>query len=525
MRFFSVRHASCVKGEILLLGDKSIASRAIIISAISCGKTTVENFPPNKDCLYTIKTFKNLGIQITHQKVKSLPLDPSFKCIGGSTLSGFKGIGRTTLRGKTITVFGNGLCGLKKPKGPIFLGDSGTTLRLALGVLAGQNFAVTLTAGKSLSVRPMLRVTAPLRMMGAEICARHIPKTKNLTPNTKFEEYPPLTIKGGYLNPLTYKIPFASAQVKSAILLAGLYAKGKTCVIEPAKTRDHTERMLRLFKAGIKFSSARNTKALRKKNKISNGVNQNTIAIEGKKELVSPGRIFIPGDISSAAFFMVLGTILQNSRILIKDISLNPSRIGIIKILKRMGADIRITNYQLPITNYEPMGDLLVKSSSLKGTIVKKEEIPSLIDELPILMVAACFAIGKSVFEGVEELRIKETDRIISMSENLKKMGADIRVLSATSRGGSSSAIRIGGCADVCGAKNFGGKTAKSEKIIIQGGRTLVGATVKSFGDHRTAMSMIVAGLAAEGKTRIDNITCINKSFPGFLNILKTLIR
>ncbi|MDP3731745.1 MAG: 3-phosphoshikimate 1-carboxyvinyltransferase [Candidatus Omnitrophota bacterium] len=467
MRFFSVRHASCVKGEILLLGDKSIASRAIIISAISCGKTTVENFPPNKDCLYTIKTFKNLGIKITHQKVK------------------------------TITVFGNGLCGLKKPKGPIFLGDSGTTLRLTLGVLAGQNFAVTLTAGKSLSVRPMLRVTAPLRMMGAEICARHIPKTKNLTPNTKFEEYPPITIKGGYLNPLTYKIPLASAQVKSAILLAGLYAKGKTCVIEPVKTRDHTERMLRLFKAGIKVSSVRNTKALREKNKISNGVNQNTIVIEGKKELVSPGRIFIPGDISSAAFFMVLGTILPNSRILIKDISLNPSRIGIIKVLKRMGADIQAVSCQLSADSYEPMGHLIVKSSKLTGIIVKETEIPSLIDELPILMVAACFAIGKSVFEGVEELRIKETDRIISMSENLKKMGADIRVL----------------------------KMLKSEKIIIQGGRTLMGATVKSFGDHRTAMSMTVAGLAAEGKTRIDNITCINKSFPGFLNILKTLIR
>src|SRR3989338_4790369 len=412
MRFFPVKHAACVKGKILLLGNKSIACRSIIISAISRGKTTVENFPPSKDCLYTIKTFKNLGIKITqNQNVKSLP---------------FKGIGRTTLRGKTITVFGNGLCGLKKPKGPIFVGGSGTTMRLTLGVLAGQNLAVTLTAGKSLSVRPMLRVTAPLRMMGATIKAKI-----NQNKESKIEEYPPLTIKGGYLKPITYRMPVASAQVKSAILLAGLYAKGKTCVIERVKTRDHTERMLRLFMAGIK-------------------VNQNTIVIKGKKELISPGRIFIPGDISSAGFFMVLGTILPNSRILIKDINLNPSRIGIIKALKRMGADIQVLGNGA--AGFEPIGDIIIKSSKLKSTIIKKEEIPSLIDELPILMVAACFAKGESVFEGVGELRIKETDRIRSMSENLKKMGADIRVL----------------------------KTPKSENIIIQGRRGLIGAAVKS---------------------------------------------
>jgi 3-phosphoshikimate 1-carboxyvinyltransferase len=233
--------------------------------------------------------------------------------------------------------------------------------------------------------------------------------------------------------------------------------------------------MLRLFRASIK-------------------VNDNAIIIKGKKELVSPGRIFIPGDISSAGFFMVLGTILPNSRILIKDINLNPSRIGIIKVLKRMGSDIQVSGNSA--VGFEPIGDIIIKSSKLKSTIIKKKEIPSLIDELPILMVAACFAKGESVFEGVGELRIKETDRIRSMSENLRKMGADIRVL----------------------------KTLKSEKIIIQGGRSLIGATVKSFGDHRTAMSMVVAGLAAEGKTRIDNITCINKSFPNFLSLLKTII-
>jgi len=234
--------------------------------------------------------------------------------------------------------------------------------------------------------------------------------------------------------------------------------------------------MLRLFKAGIK-------------------VQQNTIVIKGGKELVSPGRIFIPGDISSAAFFMVLATILPNSRILLKGINLNPSRLGIIKVLKRMGSDIHVLGNR--DVGLEPIGDILIKSSKLKSTIVKKEEIPSLIDELPILMVAACFAKGKSIFEGVGELRVKETDRIRSMSENLKKMGADIRVL----------------------------KTLKSEKIIIQGGRTLIGARVKSFGDHRTAMSMVVAGLAARGKTQIDNISCINKSFPIFLSLLKRIVQ
>ncbi len=357
MSFFLVKQALCVKGEILLLGDKSIACRSIIISAISCGKTAVENFPPSRDCLGTVKTFKKLGIKITQNQDL-----------------------------KTITVFGNGLYGLEKAKGSISVGDSGTTLRLTLGVLAGQDFPVTLIAGKSLSQRPMRRVTVPLRMMGAEICARHIPKTKNLTPsaeggsayggNTKFEEYPPITIKGGRLNPIIYRIPVASAQVKSAILLAGLYAKGITRVIEPVKTRDNTERMLSLFKADIK-------------------VKQNTIVIKGRKELVSPGRIFIPGDISSASFFMVLGTILPDSRILIKEVNLNPYRMGIINVLKKMGADIQVLGNST--VGFEPSSDIVIKSSKLKNTIIKKGEIPSLIDELPILMVAACFAKGKSI--------------------------------------------------------------------------------------------------------------------------------
>jgi 3-phosphoshikimate 1-carboxyvinyltransferase len=309
-------------------------------------------------------------------------------------------------------------------------------------------------------------------MMGAIIDAKHE------TRNTKHEEYPPITIRGGKLKPITYKMPVASAQVKSAILLAGLYAEGRTQAIESAKTRDHTERMLKLFKADIKLK-------------------QNKIVIKGNQELVSPGRINIPGDISSAAFFLVSAAIIPGSKILIKNVSLNPWRMGLIKVLKRMGAKIRVTSYQLPVTGYEPAGDILIRSSKLKGTTVGKEEIPSLIDELPILMVAASLAKGKTVLEGVGELRVKETDRIESMAENLMEMGAYIQIERAQG----------------------------TENIIIEGVKNLKGNRVRSFGDHRTAMSMIVAGLKAEGKTLIDDITCISKSFPQFLALLEPLIK
>jgi len=456
MRPFVVKPCLPLKGEISLLGDKSIAHRSIIISALARGETRIKNFPDSKDCLSTVKAFKKLGI-----KIKAGPQH-------------------------TVTIFGKGLYGLSKPNGPIFISESGTTLRLLLGVLSGQNFKTRLVAGASLSRRPMLRVNSPLRMMGARIKAR-VKRQK-----AKIEEYPPLIIQGGSLRPIKYTMPLASAQVKSAILLAGLYAKGKTYVRERVPTRDHTERMLKLFRAGMKLK-------------------QNTIVIKGGQELVSPRLLTIPGDISSAGFFIVPAVIIPKSQVLIRNVSLNPSRTGILKVLKRMGADIQVT---LPVrqagkspshpacpagrqvTRGEPMGDIVVKSSSLRGIIIKKEEIPSLIDEIPILMVAACIAGGRTVFEGVGELRVKETDRIRSMSENLKKMGAKIAVF----------------------------KTDNLEKIIIQGIKQLKGARVRSFGDHRTAMSMIAAGLTAEDETTIDDISCIDKSFPNFLNILKTLL-
>jgi len=447
MKFFCVPQALCLKGEVALLGDKSIAHRCIIVSAIAKGKTVIENFPANQDCLFTISAFKKLGIKIRQAPRK------------GDAAS-------------VITVFGKGLYGLEKPPQPIFVGDSGTTLRLLPGVLAAQSFEVTLKAASSLSRRPMLRVTGPLRMMGAAISARC------LKGSAGHEEYPPLTISGGALRPITYQMPVASAQVKSAILLAGLYADGATEVIEPIATRDHTERILKLFKAEIQ-------------------VKKNTIVIRGGRQLLSPGKIYLPADISSASFFIVAATILPNSRVCIKKASLNPSRTGIIRVLKRMGADIKVTRSPgRQVARYEPMGDIIVKSSKLKGALIKKHEIPSLIDELPVLMVAACFAKGKTRLKGIGELRVKETDRIKSMSENLRKMGADIEVI--------------------------GGRGAQD--MVIRGVEALKGARVKSFGDHRTAMSMVVAGLGAKGKTAIDDISCVNKSFPGFGHILSKLI-
>jgi 3-phosphoshikimate 1-carboxyvinyltransferase len=438
---YSVVPCRKINGIAALSGDKSIAHRALILSALAGNKTSIKNFPSNNDCLSTVNNLKKLSVKIKREAD-----------------------GR-------LVVFGNGLYGLQKPEGALQMGDSGTTLRLFLGLLAGQNFKVKLIAGKSLSQRPMLRVTVPLRKMGAVIDARRKAQKGII------EEYPPLTIQGKSLKPVVYKIPVASAQVKSAILLAGLYAGGRTTVIEPVKTRDHTERMLKVFGAAL-------------------DVSVNSITLSGDRELVSPGLIYVPGDISSASFFMVLAAVLPDSHVVLKDVGLNPSRLGIVRVLKRMGSCIKIKYNTPKAFAGEPMGDISIKSSRLRATVIRQEEIPSLIDELPILMVAAALAQGKSIFRGVGELRVKETDRIHSMQENLSKMGAKISV----------------------------SKNAGREEIAIYGSPSLKGSKVKSYGDHRTAMSMVVAGLKAQGKTSIDDVGCIAKSFPDFLLQLKKLI-
>jgi len=437
MKSFSIHPASFIKGEITLPSDKSISHRAIFVSSVAEGKTKIENFSFSKDCFYTLKAFQRLKVKIIK-------------------------------KGKNLIIEGKGLRGLKQAQRPIFVGDSGTTIRLLCGILAGQDFTTTLEAGLSLSQRPMKRVILPLRMMGA--CIESLNKKND-------EEYPPLIIKGAKLSGIDYTLPVASAQVKSSILLAGLLADGNTSVKEPIETRDHTERLLYQFGADIK-------------------INKDKIFLRPPKRLKSPGYIWIPGDISSASFFLVAVTLLKNSYLKINDVGLNPTRMGLIKVLERMGAKIEL-KYKIPDKDFqEPSGDILVSSSCLKAVQVKKEEIPSLIDELPILMVACCFAEGKSIIESAQELRVKETDRINSMLDGLLRMGAKIYVE----------------------------KKNQTENIIIEGKRHLKGTKLHSFGDHRTAMALVIAGLLAEGKSLLDDISCVSKSFPDFLKILKEVL-
>jgi len=462
MRPFVVRPALRVSGRISLPGDKSITHRAAILSAISCGKTTIKNFPNNLDCLATIVALRKLGVKI--EQGISLP----------------SGSG-------SVIVRSDGLFGLKKPKSPVFVNESGTTIRLLAGLLAGQSFDSRLVCGKALSRRPMRRVCEPLRAMGAVIGSRVTPRlgSTSLTTGrsgqegykTGAEEYPPLVITGSVLHGVTYKMPIASAQVKSAILLAGLYARGKTSVIEPVASRDHTERMMKLFGAGIKSKAGK-------------------IILTPGKDLVSPQAINVPADISSAVFFVVLATLIPGSLLELTNVSLNPLRAGAIKVLKRMGADITVQRLKQDPPFAEPAGDIFVRGAGLKGTTINKEEIPSLIDELPILMVAAARAGGRTVIKGAQELRFKETDRINAMSYNLKKMGAKLNVRSHTA----------------------------GVDIIIDGVQALSGAKLKCFGDHRTAMSMCVAGAVARSASVIDDVTCINKSFPGFIKAFKSVV-
>ncbi|MDP8260651.1 MAG: 3-phosphoshikimate 1-carboxyvinyltransferase [Candidatus Gygaella obscura] len=423
-----------LRGTVTFPGDKSIAHRAIIISSIAKGRCVIEHFPFNNDCLTTLEIFKLLGVKIKVIKNK-----------------------------EKIIVYGRGIGNLKKPQKSLYCKSSGTTIRLLAGILSAQRFNSSLTASKTLSKRPMLRITRPLRLMSADIKGKLRQK----------EEYPPLKIKGKSLKGIYYKLPIASAQIKSAIFLAGIYASGKTTVEEVFASRDHTERMLKIFKARL----------TRKNRKIT---------IHKVKELIAVKSLFIPGDISSAAFFIVASCILPGSRIKVRNLGINPTRSGIIKVLKRMGADIEITRKNDKV---EPVADLDVCYSPLKATKIKVKEIPLLIDEVPILMVAACFAKGTTIIEGVNELRVKETDRVRSMVDNLIKMAADIKIV----------------------RKN------KRQDLVIRGVRNLKSASLKSFQDHRTAMSLIIASLGLSKAARIDNLSCINKSFPEFFKILKKL--
>ncbi|MCK4248271.1 MAG: 3-phosphoshikimate 1-carboxyvinyltransferase [Candidatus Omnitrophica bacterium] len=419
-----------LKGRISVPGDKSISHRAVILGSIAEGTTRIRNFLESDDCLNTIKAFQSMGLKIE----KTGPSE--------------------------VIVQGRGLYGLSPAPKQIYLGNSGTSMRLLLGLLSGQKFKSTLTGDESLSNRPMKRVVDPLKTMGALISGPR-------------GNYAPLKTGGSKLSGIKYKLPVASAQVKSALLLAGLYAKGAVKVVEPIICRDHTERMLKYCGASLKEEKKKKGKEI--------------ILIPGSS--LKPMDIDVPGDISSAAFFIVAGLIVPRSRVLLKNVGLNPTRTGIIDVLKRMGAHLEIKNRTRVCG--EPRGDILVRSSKLKGVRISGKIIPRLIDELPIIMVAACAAQGRTVIKDAAELRVKETDRITSMAVNLKALGATLE--------------------------------PAVDGMIIQGSRKLKGTKVKSFGDHRTAMSLAVAGLIARGRTIIEDTECVNTSFPEFFKLLRSL--
>ncbi len=414
-----------LKGELRVPPDKSISHRAIIFGSISAGKLRARNFLFGEDCMRTLEAFRAMGAEIA-------------------------------VENGTVTIQGRGLKGLTEPREALYLGNSGTTMRIISGVLAGQGFTTVLTGDESLSRRPMRRIMEPLSLMGAEI------------ESVEGDSHAPLKIKGrkGPLDPIDYSMPVASAQVKSCVLAAGLYAEGKTSVTEPFQSRDHTERMLEYFSADI-----------RRKGLVTE--------IAGLKEL-APKDLEVPGDISSAAFFMVAALLVKGSHLVIRDVGLNPTRAGVIGVLERMGGSIRILDRR---DDLEPAGDLEVRHSELKSTVVEQREIPLLIDEVPVIAAAAAAAEGTTVIKGVKELKVKETDRVMSIKENLSRMGVRVE--------------------------------AENGSLIIEGkaGRTSA-ARLDSFGDHRTAMSMAIAALVSDGDCIVRDTACVDTSYPGFLDDL-----
>lgn len=424
------------KGEFYPPPDKSISHRAVIFSSISKGKSIVKNFLRAEDTVSTVESMRMLGVDIMEKWEKG----------------GFSG---------ELTIQGKGLYGLKEPLDIIDCKNSGTTIRLISGILSGNAFFSVLTGDESLKKRPMSRVIVPLRQMGAEIMAR------------EGDKYPPIAIRGGRLKPIKYSMPVASAQVKSAIMLAGLYADGETEIIELFKSRDHTERILPCFGAEIDVK----------------GLN---IRIKGGSELRGT-EIYVPGDFSSAAFFIVAAVLISDSEILIRNVGVNPTRTGLLRILKEMGANIDLINIRdFGYSSTEPIADIYCKScENLSSINISREIIPSLIDEFPIICVAATQAEGKTSIRGAEELRLKESDRIKAMSTELKKMGAEIEEF--------------------------------EDGISIKGKTNLKGANLESYRDHRIAMALSIASLIADGTTTINNVSSVNISFPGFFDILRRL--
>ena len=436
----TIRPITNTKKTLVIPPDKSISHRAIIFASLCKTKTIIKPLLFCHDTLATIDCMKKLGVQI--KKVSKSGIE-------------VKGCGLYFPNTKKTTLFAN---------------ESGTTMRVLSGLLCAQKFPVTFKGATALNERPMRRIIEPLGKMGASISGTA--RAGN--------QYPPLelkpvdSLKGG-----NFKLAIASAQVKSALMLAGLYADKPIKVNEPFPSRDHTERMLKLFKGKISIA-------------------KETITVNPVRRLVSPRKIFVPGDFSSASFFIVLGLILKNSRLCLKQVNINPSRAKLIEVLKRMGANIALRNKK---RGYEPYADIIVKSSQLKSTVVSKEEIPAMIDEIPIFCVAASFAKGETKIWGLKELKVKETDRIESMISNLKRAGVSLW------------------------SSRYVDKQSKSSdwNLTIRGANKLKPAQFRSFNDHRTAMSMIIFSLASGFTNKIDESSCVDKSFPQFNSLIKQL--
>jgi 3-phosphoshikimate 1-carboxyvinyltransferase len=408
-------HSVC--GELTVPGDKSISHRAVMLGALADGTTHISGFLNGADCLSTIDSFRNMGINIE-------------------------------INGNDITVHGKGLNGLQKPEKMLYTGNSGTTTRLLCGILSGQPFDCSITGDRSICKRPMGRVTKPLSLMGADI----------------ENEFCPLYIHGKKLHGMEYNMTVASAQVKTALILAGLYAEGETIIHETEKSRDHTELMLSAMGADITVDGL-------------------TIRV-GKTNSLKAQNVIVPGDISSAAFFIVLGSIMPGSKILIKNVGINPTRTGIMDVMRDMGADFELINER--ISTGEAVADIIVRSSSLKGTTIGGSIIPRLIDEIPVIAAAALFADGQTIIRDAQELKVKETNRIKAVVNEFKKCGADIE--------------------------------ETDDGMIINGGKLLHGADFNTFGDHRMAMSLAILAQLAEGESTLDDAACVDVSYPGFFD-------
>ncbi|PWU08892.1 MAG: 3-phosphoshikimate 1-carboxyvinyltransferase [Verrucomicrobia bacterium] len=427
MSMLKVRRSAPINYEITVPGDKSISHRALLLAALSNGTCKITNFLQAEDCLATAEALRELGVQMEFFS------DANLVIVEGC-------------HGK-----------FKPPATDINCGNSGTTMRLLAGILAAQPFRSRLVGDASLSHRPMQRIIQPLSLMGARL------STENEL------GCPPLVIEGAPLKPITYSMPIASAQVKSAILFAGLFTRGKTTVIEPGRSRDHTERMLQHFLIPVQREGRQ-------------------ISLHGPR--IPESRDFqVPGDLSSAAFWLIAVAAQPGSRLLIKNVGLNPSRTGIIDILVRMGAHIREVVEQTE--GGEPSGTLDIKGTRLRATTIEGDEISNVIDELPILAVAGALAEGKTIIRNAEELRVKETDRITAIVTNLREMGVEV--------------------------------VERDDGMEIQGKLPLQGARLKSFGDHRIAMAFGIAGLFARGETVIEDTDCIRTSYPEYENTLRKI--